>query len=971
MINPNLDARYPVLLSIQGPSGGHAVVADGYGYNDSTLYHHLNLGWSGTATAWYALPLINASPYTFNVVDGCLYNAYTNGSGEIISGRVLDQISRPVANATVTATRFGGGTYTTTTDSQGIYALARIPSSSSYSVTVTKINYSAATTSASTGTSADQTATSGNYWGANVTLNMLPTVVDHLAWGTIATPQNLNAPFGVTVTALNVTNGIVGNFTGPVALSGYMNGLGTPATIIGNLTSPSYLSGSEMTHGYMFTPSTNVQVTAVRGYYTDKVSIWTDSGTLLGSQNVSAFGSWVEASLATPITLLAGIAYRVSAHIPAGTRGYYRTTSWPGTFANGTVGQSFYYSYGDVFPTTVFGTSQGPLVDLRYRVAFSNSMPVSPSSSGAFVNGVWNGSVTVSQASTNVMLKADDGAGHVATSNPFSVIDPNAGPPTITTQPQSRTNNTGDNSTFNLTAAGSPVLGYAWRRNGSPIGGATGSSYTLNNVQLPDSGGLFSCVVSNGYGAVTSQTAVLTVICTNVVVGPQPTLTFNAGANVYVVAPLSDGSVIFGGYFSNVNGVVRSRLARLSANGTLDLTWNPSPNASVYALAVSGTNLYVGGAFTNIGGYGRNHIAKLSTIGAGALDATWNPDADYYVEALAVDGTNVYAGGDFTFIGGQPRSCLAKLSAGGTGAADATWDPNATITGDYPYVATIAVSGNSVYAGGYFTGVGRQTRYGIARLSASGTGAADATWNPSADATVYTLAVSGRDVYAGGGFTFIGGQSRSFIAKLSGTGTGAADATWNPGADYGVWSVAVNGLWLYAGGGFTNIGGLPRRSLAKLSVLGTGAADAAWEADCNGEVSALLPGSSALYVGGAFTQVAGQARAGLAALTSTPLRLLSPQRLAGGPFQCTLSGERGQMYEMLASRNFVSWEPVAILTNRSRGHELYRSHPRCGPTFLPRSPGRAHLRAAPAAVAPTPKRGPVPIYPFGRAGLDP
>src|SRR5208337_2092222 len=142
---------------------------DGYGYSASTLYHHLNLGWSGASTAWYALPLIDTDPYTFTVVDQCVYNAYTNGTGEIISGRVLDQISRPVTNATVSATRSGGGNYTTTTDSQGIYALARIPSASSYSITVTKANYSPVSTNASTGTSSDLAAASGNQWGVNLT----------------------------------------------------------------------------------------------------------------------------------------------------------------------------------------------------------------------------------------------------------------------------------------------------------------------------------------------------------------------------------------------------------------------------------------------------------------------------------------------------------------------------------------------------------------------------------------------------------------------------------------------------------------------------------------------------------------------------------------------------------------------------------------------------------------------------------
>ena len=421
MINPNLNARCPVLLSINGPNGGHGVVADGYGYSLSTLYHHLNLGWSGAETAWYALPLIDATPYTFNVVDGCLYNAYTNGSGEIISGRVLDQLSRPVANATVTAMRAGGGTYTTTTDSQGIYALARIPSSSSYSLTIAAANYTSVSGSCSTGTSSDYAATSGNVWGADFTMNMLTTALDHLLWSGIASPQAVSTPFPVTIMAQNLANGPASGFTGPVALSAYASGVGASSTIIGNLTLSSWLSGSEMTHGYAFTPSTNIQVTAVRGYSTDRVSIWTDGGTLLASQAVSAPGSWVEAPLATPVTLTAGATYRVSAHIPAGVMGYFRTTGWPTTFAYGAVGQNFYWSYGDVFPVSVYGTNQGPLVDLRCSMVFSNPIPVSPTASGIFSSGVWSGNVTLGKAATNVVLKADDGAGHVAVSNPFNL----------------------------------------------------------------------------------------------------------------------------------------------------------------------------------------------------------------------------------------------------------------------------------------------------------------------------------------------------------------------------------------------------------------------------------------------------------------------------------------------------------------------------------------------------------------------
>jgi hypothetical protein len=429
MINPNLDARYPVLLGIEGTNGGHAVVADGYGYSASTLYHHLNLGWSGASTAWYSLPLIDTSLYTFTNIDGCVFNAYTNGTGEIISGRVLDQIGRPVVNASVTATRTGGGAYTTTTDTQGIYALARIPSASSYSITITKANYSSASTNLTTGTSTDMTSTSGNRWGADLTMNVLPTAIDHLVWGALASLQAPNLPFGVTIMAQNVTNGLATSFTGPVALSGAVTGVVSTNTVVGNLgasqtdTDPTY----DWTYGYALTPNTNLQVISVRTYSGSKVSFWTDTGTLLAEQNVtSPPGTWSETALGTPLTLLAGTTYRVSAYFPVGTTLYYTRYAgeWPTTFANGTVGQDLYYVFSDGFPNGVAGTNMGPFLDLRYTVGFSNSIPVSPASSGAFVNGFWSGNITVSQAATNVVLKADDGAGHVAFSTPFNLITP-------------------------------------------------------------------------------------------------------------------------------------------------------------------------------------------------------------------------------------------------------------------------------------------------------------------------------------------------------------------------------------------------------------------------------------------------------------------------------------------------------------------------------------------------------------------
>ncbi len=117
----------------------------------------------------------------------------------------------------------------------------------------------------------------------------------------------------------------------------------------------------------------------------------------------------------------------------------------------------------------------------------------------------------------------------LATSGPFNVIvtgptptptppptptpTPTATPvpPSITTQPADKTVNVGETARFKVTATGAPPLNYQWRKNGADIPGATNSSYTTPATVAADNGSLFSVVVSNSGGSVTSNDATLTV----------------------------------------------------------------------------------------------------------------------------------------------------------------------------------------------------------------------------------------------------------------------------------------------------------------------------------------------------------------------------------------------------------------------------------------------------------------------------
>jgi sugar lactone lactonase YvrE len=98
-----------------------------------------------------------------------------------------------------------------------------------------------------------------------------------------------------------------------------------------------------------------------------------------------------------------------------------------------------------------------------------------------------------------------------ATPSPTPTPTATPAPPTITTQPADRTVNVGEAARFKVTATGSPPLHYQWRKNGADIPGATNSSYTTPATVAADNGSLFSVVVSNSGGSVTSDDATLTV----------------------------------------------------------------------------------------------------------------------------------------------------------------------------------------------------------------------------------------------------------------------------------------------------------------------------------------------------------------------------------------------------------------------------------------------------------------------------
>lgn len=122
----SLDAGMPVVIGVSGGYiASHQFVIDGYGYDSAgVLFCHLNCGWGGHLDLWYNLMADNImEDYLFSAVDEIVYNIHPYVSGDVISGRVMDDTRTPVSGIAVKLSRNGAIVAETVTNDRGIYAV--------------------------------------------------------------------------------------------------------------------------------------------------------------------------------------------------------------------------------------------------------------------------------------------------------------------------------------------------------------------------------------------------------------------------------------------------------------------------------------------------------------------------------------------------------------------------------------------------------------------------------------------------------------------------------------------------------------------------------------------------------------------------------------------------------------------------------------------------------------------------------
>lgn len=298
--------------------------------------------------------------------------------------------------------------------------------------------------------------------------------------------------------------------------------------------------------------------------------------------------------------------------------------------------------------------------------------------------------------------------------------------------------------------------------------------------------------------------------------------TFNVGTGVNslieVVVLLADGKILIGGSFTAFNGVVRNRIARLHANGSLDTTFNPGVGANnwVRGIAVQPDGkLVIAGDFSSYGGVIRNGIARIHANGSldTTFDAGLGSSQPVHAIALTADG-KMFVGGFFQNFAGRPCRGLVRLHA--DGRLDTTVSQAMGVNGTARMI-TVLPDGRLLVSGSISEANGRP-RIVVARLFSDGS--LDTTYNEGNgtfnDAVGHVLQADGKLVIAGG-FSSIQGYTRIAVTRLNADGT--LDVNYNPIA--GIRGNIIGMATLpdgrfYVVGNFTQYDDVSRNRIARL-----------------------------------------------------------------------------------------------------------------------------------------------------------
>jgi len=314
--------------------------------------------------------------------------------------------------------------------------------------------------------------------------------LDHFTWDVISSPQHADVPFSVTITAADSNGLTVTDFDDSVTLTGWVGE-----------TDEVYFSDFESDGGGWVASATwqpgdwewgvptsgpnkaysgqNVWATNLEGNYTNV----NPSGSSYLKQTFDFTGR-------TGVTLSwrqwVYLRYFDDAKVYVnGDLVYSRGNNLQTPdYEEVTVDLAAYDNLGSVEITFELYANNslnrpGWYIDDVTITSDAASVPITPTVTGSFVDGVWTGQLTVLAAADDVCLRVDDGNGHAAVSNTFDVGDENLTPTDISLVPDNVDENALAGAVVGTLSTTDPVPGETF-------------SYALVAGEGDDDNGLFT-----------------------------------------------------------------------------------------------------------------------------------------------------------------------------------------------------------------------------------------------------------------------------------------------------------------------------------------------------------------------------------------------------------------------------------------------------------------------------------------------
>ncbi|GGG51731.1 T9SS type A sorting domain-containing protein [Epilithonimonas arachidiradicis] len=329
------------------------------------------------------------------------------------------------------------------------------------------------------------------------------------------------------------------------------------------------------------------------------------------------------------------------------------------------------------------------------------------------------------------------------------------------------------------------------------------------------------------------------------------------GASVTSFQQQSDGKLVVGGSYTNFNNNIERYITRVNFDGSLDNSFNPGNGAdgNIRAVATqSDKKMIIAGNFNSFNDNLNSRLARIDTDGNIDTSLQVPIGTDQLIRTVAVQNDDkILIGGDFLTFNNLQKSYLARLTS--TGSLDASFSIGYGPT--EPVREILIQPDGKILICGDFTVFNTKTANRIIRLNPDGT--IDSSFLPvsGSNGNVYTMKLqSDNKIIIAGTFTTYDGVARNRIARLNPDGTLDTTFTIGTGANNTISSLLIqeDGK-IIIGGNFTTFAGVSSNRIARLNTNGSRDTTFTSGAGANASVETLtLEANGKILIGGSFTK---------------------------------------------------------------------------------------------------------------------